>query len=211
MILESRGPVAFVMTADHGIAAMPERVIDEGGSAGRLKHQEVVAHAERVANEALGPGSWIAAYVPPLISYTADGKKHHDQLDRMLKKKMPELDGVRAVYDAHDGAALRGSNRDMERLVGNSLPADPPGDLYLVTDEGWFDALAERGGTNHGTPWPYDRQVPVLMWGAGIEKRSSTKVHSLLEVATTLATLLDVPAPALAPPEPLPGVMRLRD
>ena len=95
--------------------------------------------------------------------------------------------------------------------MGASLPEDAPGDLYLVTSEGWFDALSEMGGTNHGTPWPYDRQVPVLMWGAGIERRTSKKVHSALRVATTLCLLLDIPPLTLAPQSPLPGVMRLHD
>ncbi|MEM9728245.1 MAG: alkaline phosphatase family protein [Myxococcota bacterium] len=210
-ILESRGPVAFVLTADHGIAAMPESIVDEGGDAGRLKHQAVVAHAERAADQALGPGDWIAAYVPPLVSYTEAGKKQHEALDKALLNEMPKLKGVKGVYDAHDGAALRSSSRDIEKLVGNSLPVDPPGDLYLVTDEHWFDALSELGGTNHGTPWAYDRLVPVILWGAGIEKRSSDRIHSVLQVATSLAALLGVPAPALAPQEPLPGVMQLPD
>lgn len=210
-ILEARGPVAFVLTADHGIAEMPERVIDEGGNAGRLRHEAVVAHAERAADAALGRGDWIAAYVPPLISYTEAGRRRHVELDKVLIKEMPRLEGVQAVYDAHAGASLRASSRDVERLVGNSLSDDPPGDLYLVTDRGWFDALSERGGTNHGTPWPYDRLVPIIMWGAGIEKRESDDVHSILEIAPTLAALLDVPTPARAPTEPLPGVMRLHD
>jgi hypothetical protein len=118
---------------------------------------------------------------------------------------------VKAVYDAHDSAGLRSSNNKIERLVGASLPDDPPGDLYLVTDPGWFDALSDQGGTNHGTPWDYDRRVPVLMWGAAVERRTSQEVYDVLRVATTLAALLNVPAPAGAPGSPLPGVMRLPD
>jgi hypothetical protein len=210
-ILEARGPVAFVLTADHGIAAMPERVRADGGSAGRIAHTQVTAHAERAADAALGEGDWVAAYVPPFITYTEAGKRRLKDLHKALIKAMPTLEGVKAVYDAHAGATLRASNRDIERLVGESLPKDPPGDLYVVTSEGWFDALSEQGGTNHGTPWPYDRQVPVLMWGAGIERRTSKKVHSVLQVATTLCALLDIPPLTLAPASPLPGVMRLHD
>jgi len=106
---------------------------------------------------------------------------------------------------------LRASKDVVERLVGANLPDDPPGDLYLVTEPGWFDALPEPGGTNHGTPWDYDRRVPVLMWGTAIERRTSKEVHDVLRVATTLAALLNVPAPAEAPKSPLPGVMRLPD
>ena len=210
-VLEARGPVAFVLTADHGVAAMPERVRADGGTAGRIRHTEVMVHAERAADAALGEGDWIAAYVPPLITYTEAGKRHRKDLHKALKKAMPALEGIKAVYDAHAGAKLRASNRDIERLVGASLPKDAPGDLYLVTSEGWFDALSETGGTNHGSPWPYDREVPILMWGAGIERRTSKKVHSVLQVATTLCVLLDIPPLTLAPQSPLPGVMRLHD
>ncbi|MDH3202567.1 MAG: alkaline phosphatase family protein [Myxococcales bacterium] len=210
-ILEARGPVAFVLTADHGIARMPERVLAHGGKAGRIKDTEVTMHAERAADAALGEGDWIAAYVAPLITYTQLGKQRRKELDKALVKAMPRLEGVKAVYGAHAGAKLRASSRAIERLVGESLPNDPPGDLYLVMKEGWFDALSEKGGTNHGSPWAYDRQIPVLMWGAGIERRTSKKVHSVLQVATSLSRLLDIPTPTLAPRTPLPGVMRLHD
>jgi hypothetical protein len=208
-LLKARGPVAFVLTADHGVAELPERARTEGREGGRLRGDVLVATAERAADAALGQGDWIAGYVPPLFTYTAAGKARHKELTKVLRKAMPDVEGVKAVYDAQNHAKLRSSINDIERLVGESLPDDPPGDLYLVTEPGWFDALSERGGTNHGTPWDYDRRVPVLMWGTAIERRTNKKVHDVLRVATTLAALLNVPAPADAPKTPLPGVMRL--
>lgn len=210
-LLEARGPVAFVLTADHGIAEMPERAHTSGREGGRLTKRTLLSAAEQAADRALGKGDWIAGYVPPLFTYTAAGKARHNDLTKALRKAMPDVEGVKAVYDARDAARLRLSNNEIERLVGASLPNDPPGDLYLVTEPGWFDALAEPGGTNHGTPWDYDRQVPVLMWGTAIERRTSEEVHDVLKLATTLAALLNVPAPAAAPERPLPGVMRLPD
>ena len=210
-LLEARGPVAFVLTADHGVAELPERARAEGREGGRLRGDVLIATAERAADAELGAGDWVAGYVPPLFTYTAAGKMRHKELTKALRKAIPDLEGVKAVYDAREPAKLRSSNNDLERLIGASLPDDPPGDLYLVTERGWFDALSEQGGTNHGTPWDYDRQVPVLMWGAAIERRTSREVHDVLRVATTLAALLDVPAPADAPKSPLPGVMQLPD
>ena len=210
-LLEARGPVAFILTADHGVADLPERAADEGGSGGRLQSRTLLDEAERAADDALGEGDWIAGYVSPLLTYTATGKQRHDELTRALTKAMASVTGVRAAYDAHDAATLRASNREIERLVGANLPDDPPGDLYLVFEPGWFDALSENGGTNHGTPWDYDRQVPVLIWGTATERRTSKDVLDVLRVAPTLAALLDIPPPADAPKSPLPGVMRLPD
>ena len=210
-LLQARGPVAFVLTADHGVAELPERARAEGRTGGRLSGAFLTASAERAADETLGEGDWIAGYVPPLFTYTPTGKARHEELTKVLRKALPSVKGVKAVYDARVPGKLRESHDDVARLVGASLPDDPPGDLYLVTEPGWFDALSEQGGTNHGTPWDYDRRVPVLMWGTAIERRTSQDVHDVLRVATSLAALLNVPAPAGAPKNPLPGVMRLPD
>jgi arylsulfatase A-like enzyme len=210
-LLEARGPVAFVLTADHGVAELPERARAEGRAGGRLSGAALTSTAEQAADAALGEGDWIAGYVPPLFTYTDTGKARHKDLTRALRKAMPGIEGVKAVYDARNPAKLRSSNSKLQRLVGASLPDDPPGDLYLVTEPGWFDALSEEGGTNHGTPWDYDRRVPVLMWGTAVERRTSQDVYDVLRVATTLAALLNVPAPGNAPKNPLPGVMRLPD
>jgi hypothetical protein len=210
-LLEARGPVAFVLTADHGVAELPERARAEGREGGRLSGSALMSSAERAVDTALGEGDWIAGYVPPLFTYTDAGKARHKELTKALRKAMPSVEGVKAVYDARNAAQLRASNNEVERLVGASLPDDPPGDLYLVAEPGWFDALSEHGGTNHGSPWDYDRRVPVLMWGTAIERRTSQDIYDVLRVATTLAALLNVPAPAHAPKSPLPGVMRLPD
>ncbi len=210
-LLEARGPVAFVLTADHGVAELPERARAEGREGGRLSGSALMSSAERAVDTALGEGDWIAGYVPPLFTYTDSGKARHQELTKALRKAMPSVEGVKAVYDARNAAQLRASNNEVERLVGASLPDDAPGDLYLVAEPGWFDALSEHGGTNHGSPWDYDRRVPVLMWGTAIERRTSQDIYDVLRVATTLAALLNVPAPAHAPKSPLPGVMRLPD
>jgi arylsulfatase A-like enzyme len=210
-LLEARGPVAFVLTADHGVAELPEQNRDKRRTGGRLDPKRLVAGAERAADAALGPGNWIAGYVPPFFTYRSEGKARREELTKALQDALPAMQGVHGVYDAHDGPRLRTSRDEIERLVGASLPDDPPGDLYLVADPGWFDALSERSGTNHGSPWDYDRRVPVLMWGAAVERRTSSEVHNALQVATSLAALLGIPAPDGAPARPLPGVMRLPD
>ncbi len=210
-MLESRGPVTFVLTADHGVADMPERAEADGGSGGRIQARALIEAAEAAANEELGEGDWIAGYVSPLLTYTEAGRTRREELTGALEKALPNVQGVRAVYDATKGASLRSSTSDVERWIGASLPDDPPGDAYVLSEPGWFDALAIAGGTNHGTPWPYDRQVPVLMWGTAIERRTSEDVQNVLRVATSLSALLGVPAPEGAPNDPLPGVMRLPD
>ena len=58
-------------------------------------------------------------------------------------------------------------------------------------------------GTNHGSPYDYDRQVPVLAWGARVPRSRVTTLVDQMRVAATIARLLGVPAPGGAPREPL--------
>lgn len=210
-MLRSRGPVTFVLTADHGVADLPERAKAEGGAGGRLTNEMLVEAAERAADAALGPGDWIAAYVSPLITFSEAGKARRVELTKALREALPEVEGIETVFGTSNPAELRRSKDEMEQLVGATLPDDAPGDLYIVLEPGWFDALSESGGTNHGSPWDYDRQVPVLMWGTAIERRTSAEAKNVLRVAASLAALLGVPPPPGAAEKPLPGVMRLPD
>jgi predicted AlkP superfamily pyrophosphatase or phosphodiesterase len=47
----------------------------------------------------------------------------------------------------------------------------------------------------HGSPWDYDRQVPILFWWPGIAAEQRSEPAETVDIAPTLAALLDLPAP----------------
>ena len=87
-----------------------------------------------------------------------------------------------------------------------SFTSPPPGELYVIPSE-WSVAeeeLEREAGTSHGSPWIYDREVPVVFSGPDvahleIDEDGITQAR----VATTIAHLLGVSAPVLADPTPL--------
>jgi len=60
-------------------------------------------------------------------------------------------------------------------------------------EEGWLGSVR---GTGHGTPYWYDRHVPLLFMGPGVTAGRDTTRASTADFAPTLARLLRVPAPA---------------
>jgi len=201
--LAARGPVAFVLTADHGVLPLPERVEGEDVSTGRIPWSEI---EDAVATVPGGPDVW-EGVVPPL-AYLKPEADERPGLREAIRAAIAAAPHMAGVYDTRDGAALRQSADPLERRVGESLPASVPGDLYLVPEYAYFFELPSLGehGTHHGTPYDYDRQVPILMWGAGITREVSDAPVDQRRVATTLATLLGIDPPAGAPAVPLPGV-----
>ncbi len=205
--LRAEGPVAFVVTSDHGVAPLPEQSRAQGHVAGRIFEDEVAAEMEAMLDARLGRGDWIAAYAPPFIYLTAAAlaSPNRDQATKLLVQHLTALESIERAVDVR---ALAAPADPIATLVAASVPADAPGQIFVVPERYFVtDEAMPRGfGTSHGTPWEYDRQVPVLLWGAGIEHVRAAKPAAMTQVATTLAALLGVPAPATAAPEPLAGL-----
>ena len=70
---------------------------------------------------------------------------------------------------------------------------DRSGDYIVVTKPGWVYGAT---GTNHGSPHAYDRQVPLVLFGAGIRRGSYAASASPADIAPTLAALVRISLPA---------------
>jgi phosphopentomutase len=63
----------------------------------------------------------------------------------------------------------------------------------LVGKPFWFfGGRGDTSGTTHGTAHPYDRQVPVILLGAGIKPGRYVQAASPADIAPTLAQLIGV-------------------
>jgi len=69
------------------------------------------------------------------------------------------------------------------------------GDLLIRPKPGWL-LTSLTTGSDHGTPWEYDRQVPILFSGPGIRPGVSRDTARTTQVAPTLAVRLGIPVPA---------------
>ncbi|MFO0562507.1 MAG: alkaline phosphatase family protein [Polyangiales bacterium] len=250
---ENRGPIALVITADHGVARLPERSRAEGHSAVRLDWDELpervnaaldqqlgrallvgdggaidasaapTAHAApnehtdasvrnsdgATAGDAANPAAnaqperaWAEAFVQPYLFLTpaARGSSERDRIVRAAIEALRAMPGVYNAYDARDAERLRASSDPVERAVGESIPRRATyelGDVFVVPAEySLVDERLPRGyGTSHGTPWPYDTDVPVIVSGPGVGHATVTDVQSQRRVAATIAALLRVSAP----------------
>lgn len=201
--------VTWIITADHGVARLPEQSEMPGG---RLSGAQILETARSAARAALGEGDWIAGYQSSGLYFTAAGDARGEELGLAVGTALTALPGIERAYAFRERAALAASASAIDRLAAASMPADVDADLLVVPAAGWFNEVYDvpGGGTNHGTPWDYDRRVPLLMWGHGIERVVSEEVADARRVAATLAAILGVPAPEDAMQPPLAGVETAR-
>lgn len=209
--LEDLGPTTVVLTADHGSPRLPEREIGGPEGTGRLNPEAVVAAAQGAAEARLGPGRWIEVYEPPFLVLSDAFRASPLQaaaLDavRAAVRKVRGVAGAWTVDELRDEA---GEDRDaLRRLAAASVGPGAPGDLFVVPALGWVADDPDRrgGGTSHGSPWDYDRLVPLIVRGAGVRPSRGDDPLPQGTVASTLATLLGIPAPPYTRVPPAPGV-----
>ncbi len=97
------------------------------------------------------------------------------------------------IAEAWTQAEILNGKSAMARLYRHSLVPGKSGDLLIEIEEGcllWFEE-----GTTHGSPHRYDRQVPLVFFGKGIAPgQSDAPVHTI-DLAPTLAQLLQLKVP----------------
>jgi len=190
------GPGRYVvaLSADHGVSPIPEQMLAQGLSAGRIATREVVRQVEEVLEPWLGPGPHVAA-----IRYTdlyfrpgvyARLRDMPSALNAVIKaiRAMP---GVWRVYRSEDmrdaNAAI--SNDPILRAVALSHDPDRSGDLLVVPQPYWINSA---DAATHGTASLYDRHVPVVLYGAGIRPGEYLQPATPADIAPTLAFLAGV-------------------
>lgn len=201
-----RGPTAVLLTADHGGAPLPERA-----GTGRLMPEAIATGLEAELDRTLGEGDWVITYVQPFVYLSEHARADEARLESATRAAIDWLSTrpeIGLAADAREARTWREDEAPVRRAVGLSVPDDPAGDVFVVPREGFVvdEAMPSGFGTSHGTPWAYDRTVPVIVWGEGVGHVRTDEPLAQERVASTLAALLGVASPERAPREPLPGV-----
>lgn len=209
--LEAKTEVAVLITSDHGGTPVAERSIAAGNPGGRLYGDVMIRELDALADEALGAGDWVTAYVQPYLYLSEDAKRSGklEELVTIIQEYAADSPKIEAIYSAEQAKSYRDSENWLERDVGNTV-APTATALFVVPAEGHVGSSHEGTlGTGHGTPWDSDREVPVLALGAGVSKLRSADVVSQERVAPTIAALLNL-SWHLAP-TPLDGAPKPKD
>ncbi len=184
---------SVLLTADHGITPMPEvgrhPYCDAPApdpwertracvGAHRILPKELGRALVAAASDALGPGDWVAGVSDPFVYLTPAARAldapRSAALRGALERTLRATPGVARAYDV--AAVPRDcppfADESVGALVCRSVaPAvrDRGAAYYVVLAPGsFFDPTVVVGkGTSHGSPYVYDRTVPLLVRAPG--------------------------------------------
>jgi len=185
------GKYVVAVTADHGVAPIPEQT--PGG--GRLLLPQVKERVNTAIVRELGPGAHVVEAVAHDL-YLADGVRDRLAARRgAMARVLAAMRKIPGVADAFDGARLTDPARakgTTRRAAALSYHAGRSGDLVMVPAANW---VVGELGTNHGSTNDYDRHVPVIFFGAGIRPGKYQQAITPADIAPTLGSLVGVKMP----------------
>jgi len=202
--LAARMPLTVLITSDHGVAPLPESV---PAPHGRLAWQPLEKGIEAALVQKFGAGPWLSGAMLPFV-YLSARARQHPRAAELLQAALAALRAQPGVRDAWPLSEVRGwatAADPWRRALALGVAPRNGADLLFAPLPNYPYELGEPAGkgTNHGSPYAYDREVAVLAWGKGVPHLRSSQPVDQLRVAATLARLLGIAPPAQAEPEPL--------
>jgi hypothetical protein len=173
-----------VLSADHGVVPMPEvgpiHAWCKPGAPPDRWQRPCVTGAPRVLPAdlakdlaaAVGADNVLGVSEPYVVltdKARATPREARRPIDQGILAVLAKHPAVHQVFDVRDFPSPCPADDSLVALACRSYPPGAPGDFYVVTKPGsFFDPFVVIGkGTSHGTPWLYDRAVPIVVRAPG--------------------------------------------
>jgi predicted AlkP superfamily pyrophosphatase or phosphodiesterase len=197
-----RDKYVLALTGDHGVSPVPEQMAALGLNGGRVLTTELMARIDKALDPFLGPGKKAlrTSYVDLFFERGIyDKLRANPEAMRAALEAARSMPGVARVFSADELANAHGISDDLlERAALDNYFPSRSGD-FIVIPRPYFQfasSAATNSGTTHGSPYWYDRRVPVFMMGLGIRKGQYLEPMGPMDIAPTLAFLCGITLPA---------------
>ena len=187
----------IALTADHGVAPLPESLTERSLPGGRMTNKELFDAIERALSLRFGEGTWLMATAgsSPYLNYSLIAEKQLDaaEVRRVAAAAAMRVPHVARVYTRDQLLRAEVANDLIGSRVLRGFNPQRSGDLEIILEPYW---MRQATGTTHGSPYNYDAHIPLILMGRGVKPGKYAGRVALNDLAPTLAALIDVDAPA---------------
>ena len=189
-----------VLTSDHGVCPIPEYLQKLELNAGRLVEDSIITFVEQKLHRHFGiPDTpWVEAFIPPSLFLNRSAAQ---QVDADWKQV---IDSVLVWLSWYRGISLAITPEELlnpqcpllpqqKRWLGNDVYPGRTGDILVQPQPFW---IFDHRTAMHGSWYEYDRYVPLIFYGKGVQQGRITTRCEPIDIVPTLLHLLDIPLPS---------------
>ncbi len=203
--------VWIALSADHGVAPNPDFIKAHHLGLGNLPAANIRDEVERELSQAFGQDQWIESADKFYIYLNHQTlMRHHvseSEAQQVAARAAASVEGVRAAFTRAQLLTGQLPDSSLARKASHSFNSLRGGDVFVIVDP--FTVIGPAGiHTNHGTPWNYDAQVPLIFWGSAFNPGVYSIPSQPIDLASTLAAALHLTQPSGAQGKPLSVALR---
>jgi arylsulfatase A-like enzyme len=197
------------LTADHGIADVPQYLTDHKVPAGYVKGNILKPAAAAFLNKKLGEGNWIEYEINEqfYLNHTLINEKglSLESVQDLLAGFLRNQQGIFQVYTAKNMQEESYVTPLASKLQAGYL-FKRSGDVLYTYEPGWTEYMTN--GSTHGSGYSYDTQVPLIWYGSGIRQGSSFMKYDITDIVATIVLRLGIKPPHASTGKGIPEVLR---
>jgi predicted AlkP superfamily pyrophosphatase or phosphodiesterase len=200
----------IVLSADHGGVEAPEQARLLGIDAGRMsfnffREPNPVADALEAR---FGRDDLIVGPSHPYLYLNsraiAEAGLDPVEVEAFVAEEVTKLPAMERVFTRASLEGKQSSDEELAEAVRRSRHPERSGQIHLIQRPFWSMHSTEEASklgleslaAIHGSPWAYDRSVPIFFAGHGIRARKVSRPVGPHEIAPTLSAYLGVNPPS---------------
>ncbi len=200
----------IVFTASHGSPSIPEFSKERGLDSGRIDPKVFTTFLDAKLDAQIGQDNWIEAFDPPNLYLNLDAidkqKLRQPDVESLVGRVAHSVPGIGEVFTAWQLYTNQPPNSPLSDAVRRSYYFGRSGEIFVNPKPGYV-FTSESTGTGYGSPFAYDTQVPLLLYGAGIKQGRYGQNASPSDIAPTICAILGIEAPSASEGSPLADAM----
>ena len=196
-------PTLVVLAADHGGSDFTERLQAQGYDAGRVSGRGIMARVNGALMARFSLGAPPLKGTPEEANLVgvpdADREMILDAAVLALRAE-PEIAAAFSQKELLNTPLMKGASPEelpvKERFAMSVYGGRSPDILATLRPlHTLLPALPGEILASHGSPWNYDRRVPILFWWPGVKPETRFLPVETVDIAPTLAASLDLQPP----------------
>jgi predicted AlkP superfamily pyrophosphatase or phosphodiesterase len=192
--------VLITLSADHGFMNVPEYSLSRRLDAGRIDPDKMIEGVNAALSAKFGDGKYITAWWNPnlYVDYRlVEGRGlNRVEVENAAQAFLRSYPGVEAVFTRTQLETGQLPNTKLARQVTLAWHQQISGDIVIMNKPNWYlFAKPTTYAATHGSPWSYDTNVPLAMYGPNWIKPGKFGDSEVVDLARTIAFLLNVRPP----------------
>lgn len=194
--------VLIILSADHGIADVPEFKKSLGYDVGRLDPHMLIEQTNAALQGRLETNArFVVAFYNPSLYLDAEAVEEHGfstvEVESMVAEELIRIPGIAMAVTRTRLTSDEVPRDPVELMVRKAFHPVRSGNVLIAPAQGWFlDNEVHEHAAMHGSPYDYDANVPLIFVLPGTPPMWVSRRVGPQDISPTIAAIFAITPPA---------------